>query len=241
MTEQRKDDAMLEQYLEGKSHLSGEYQKQEKLQPSAELDDLILSAAEDEISKQEKKSKHNRNNWLIPTSIAATLVLSFSLIQLQKPTVLYQEEKVMDMAAASIADKPQPAEQRLQKKKQRAKAESFAGTPHPEERQTEQLALADRGAPATAPLASEPPAMVASGVLMESTPTLLNEQDAVKRSASKADAKIVLSKAKWLEKIKALLKDNKIDEAKKEFERFAKAYPEFVPDTDLKQQLGLGP
>ena len=38
-----------------------------------------------------------------------------------------------------------------------------------------------------------------------------------------------------------ILKDEKIDEAKKEYDLFAKAYPDFVPETDLKQQLGLTP
>lgn len=230
MTDQYKDDAMLKQYLEGKSELSDKYQEQQQHQPSAELDNIILGVAQDAASGQTKKSKRSKNSWIIPTSIAATLVLSFSLIQLQKPAVLYQvEEKEMDIA--SMNAKPAPQKKLLEKKKERRKIDSFAKAMPLEE------SLADREALAASAPAFEAPATTISGLV--AAPQVTKRQQTEKQTISKDDTVTKLSQSQWLEKIKSLLKDNKPDEAKKEFELFIKAYPDFVPDTALKQQLGL--
>lgn len=220
MTDQHKDDAMLKEYLDGNSGLSKEYEKQEQHQPSAELDELILSAARHEA----KKSKRNRNTWLIPTSIAATLVLSFSLIQLQKPAMLQLDEKEMDVAVVAEQPKLQPLEK---KKERRMKQDMKAVAPIEEQ-------MADQQAPASAPA----PAM-AIGLMADSETRPARKEIGVSRLASNVDAESLLPESKWLEKIRHLLKENKVAEAKQEYERFIKAYPKFVPGTELKQQLGL--
>ena len=241
MTEQHKDDAMLEQYLDGKSGISKEYNEQDKHQPTTELDSLVLSAARDAIETQVKKPKRMSKSWLVPASIAATVVLSFSLIQLQKPISLFQEAKEMelDLARAPVTVKPAPAkrvlENKLEKKKERRKVESF--TPMEEQVSPQQLADAEE-MPATAPLASEAPAMAVAGLLAKSSPDIESRQEVKNQRMIKTD-EVVPGKEEWLRRIKTLLKDEKIDEAKKEYERFIKAYPDFVPDTELKKQLGL--
>lgn len=221
MTEQHNDDAMLKEYLEGNSGLSREYKKQEQHQPSAELDELILSAAQDDV----KKSKRNKKAWLIPTAVAATLVLSFSLIQLQRPAVFQQEEKAMDVAAVA----EQPEKQRLEKKKEyQAKQDIQASAPLEEH-------VAAQQAPASTPA----PATAITGFMAESEPELARTEDSVSRLADTADEETMLPESTWLEKIKQLLRKNKVAEAKQEYQRFIKAYPKFVPGTELKQQLGL--
>lgn len=233
MTDQHKDDAMLEQYLEGKSGLTKEYEKQEKHQPAAELDDMILSAARDAINEKGKKPEGGKKTWLIPTAIAATVVLSFSLIQLQKPPMLYQpQEKEMDMAA--VEESPQKPVL-AKKKEQRLKPEMKA-TPLLEE----QLAAVPQ--PEQPPVISQAaPAPVVSGIMMEPETKLARRSLDSQRMTTMADTEVVLSRSQWLEKIKQLLKENKVDEAKKEYQRFIKRYPDFVADAELKQQLELKP
>lgn len=221
MNGQHKDDAMLKEYLDGNSGLSKQYARQEQQQPSAELDELILSAAKDEV----KKSKPSKNSWIIPTSIAATLVLSFSLIQLQKPAVFQQEEKEMDVAVVA----EQPAKQLLEKKKERRVKQEMKASAAMEEQTAAQQAPAYISSPTT----------TVAGLMTDSKPELANKETGVARLAETADAESILSESKWLEKIKQLLKADKVNEAKQEYERFIRAYPKFVPGAELKQQLEL--
>ncbi|MEJ2141898.1 MAG: hypothetical protein P8Y24_06020 [Gammaproteobacteria bacterium] len=216
MTDQHKENDVLNEYLDDNSRLSKEYQKQEQHQPSAEMDELIISTARNET----KKPGRNNKTWLIPTAIAATLVLSFSLVQLQKPAVFYQE-KEMDVAV--LDDKPE--KQLLEKKKEhRVKQDMQASSPV-----EEQIAAREAPAPATA----------IAGFMMESEPKLAKNAETTRlaRTADKEEA--LLPESKWLEKINQLLKEKKLAEAKQEYERFIKAYPKFIPDTELKQRLNL--
>lgn len=79
MTEQNTTDKQLNDYLSGKSPLSGLYQQLTADEPSAKTDAVILAEA-----RHEKKSKPRGLHWRIPAAIAAMLIVGISLLWWQQ-------------------------------------------------------------------------------------------------------------------------------------------------------------
>lgn len=77
MTENDKE---LEEYLKGNSALSESYHAQNKLEPKSHVDDLILTAAKNEVQSNKGKSKFKKSPWFNSISIAAMITLSVSLV-----------------------------------------------------------------------------------------------------------------------------------------------------------------
>lgn len=79
----KQDDQMFEDYLQGGSSLSGAYRAEGKVRPPAHLDKAILSAANEAVrSGQTSKVAYSpfARNWYVPASMAAVLMLCVGLV-----------------------------------------------------------------------------------------------------------------------------------------------------------------
>jgi len=82
MANNDQSDKELNDYLNGNSDVSKAYRASNKTEPSAHLDEKILSAAKKAVedSKQKTKPKFHKAPWVKPVSIAALVTLSVSLV-----------------------------------------------------------------------------------------------------------------------------------------------------------------
>lgn len=79
----KQDDQMFKDYLEGGSALSEAYRAEEKARPPAHLDKAILTAANEAVrSEQSSKVAYSpfARNWYVPASMAAVLMLCVGLV-----------------------------------------------------------------------------------------------------------------------------------------------------------------
>lgn len=78
MTERKKDDRLLDEYLRGDSPLSRVYRETGKEEPPAHVDAAILAQAKAAITTH----RGGKPRWLMPLSLAATVVLSVGVVLL---------------------------------------------------------------------------------------------------------------------------------------------------------------
>ncbi len=79
----KQDDKMFEDYLQGDSALSGDYRAEKKARPPAHLDKAILTAANEAVrSEQSSKVAYSpfARSWYVPASMAAVLMLCVGLV-----------------------------------------------------------------------------------------------------------------------------------------------------------------
>ena len=79
----KQDDQMFKDYLEGATTLSEAYRAEEKARPPAHLDKAILTAANEAVrSEQSPKVAYSpfARNWYVPASMAAVLMLCVGLV-----------------------------------------------------------------------------------------------------------------------------------------------------------------
>ena len=81
MSPKERDDDLLQEYLEGDSELSRLYRRGADEEPGASLDERILAEARRAVSTR-RKVAHSpfARHWMVPTSLAAVLVLSVSVV-----------------------------------------------------------------------------------------------------------------------------------------------------------------
>ena len=116
MTESR-DDADFEVYLEGNSPVSHRYAQLASEEPPPALDAEILEAARQAVHPDVVPLKKSPRRWMMPATVAATIVLSFSLVMsivfdpsimmndgdVRIATVLKEEEISQSESPAEIA------------------------------------------------------------------------------------------------------------------------------------------
>jgi len=79
MSEQ-KDNLELEEYLKGNSFISRRYRKEAMAEPSPHLDAAIIAAAKKAAENKKTVSGPFTAGWYIPLSLAAVVVISFSVV-----------------------------------------------------------------------------------------------------------------------------------------------------------------
>ena len=79
MSEQ-KDNLELEEYLKGNSFISRRYRKEAMAEPSPHLDAAIIAAAKKAAENKKTVSGPFTARWYIPLSLAAVVVISFSVV-----------------------------------------------------------------------------------------------------------------------------------------------------------------
>lgn len=78
MTERKKDDRLLDEYLRGDSPLSRAYRETGREEPPAHLDAAILAQAKAAAAPR----RRGKPRWFMPLSLAATVVLSVGVVLL---------------------------------------------------------------------------------------------------------------------------------------------------------------
>jgi hypothetical protein len=83
MSPQERDDKLLQEYLAGDSALSRLYRDRATEQPDARLDATIRARAHAAVARDARVAHSPfAHNWIVPTSLAAVLVLSVSVVVL---------------------------------------------------------------------------------------------------------------------------------------------------------------
>ena len=115
MNPEDRDEEMLREFLEGDSPLSRLYRRDAREQPSAQLDAAILAEARRSLAPKSRVAHGPfARHWVVPTSLAAVLVLSVSIVLLM-PDPDHQLgvdfDSVADTpgAAGNLADAPETA------------------------------------------------------------------------------------------------------------------------------------
>lgn len=92
MSPEDRDEESLREYLEGNSELSRQYRRESDEQPDARLDAHILAEARRAVASK-RRTMHSpfARHWLVPTSLAAVLVLSVSVVLLMPDPALGPE------------------------------------------------------------------------------------------------------------------------------------------------------
>ena len=78
MTERKKDDRLLDEYLRGDSPLSRAYRETGREEPPAHLDAAILAQANAAAAPR----RASKPRWFVPLSLVATVVLSVGVVLL---------------------------------------------------------------------------------------------------------------------------------------------------------------
>jgi hypothetical protein len=104
MMSEQKDNQALEEYLKGNSGLSQKYRAESANEPPAHLDTAILLAAKNAIENHEKGAGSSTSRWYVPLSLAAVLVISFSLV-----FRIYDQEEQQILNKQSEIKKEKPA------------------------------------------------------------------------------------------------------------------------------------
>ncbi len=213
------------------------------------LDSSVLSEARRAV---EKKPRFNFTRWLVPLSSTAAILLTATLLfhlQQEQPELLPLKQQAKEFSAPATLGKTSPApestplKEKLMKDVRRqteiakpAKREAVAPTPIPAP-----------AAPAAAEDAATAPARNFSDKEMKQEfmgRSQLRARDAAGVAAPAASKPTqteavpeaeaaILEPGIWIEKIRALLKEGKKEEARKEFEAFKAAYPDYELPVDL--------
>jgi hypothetical protein len=243
MSEQ-KDNQALEEYLKGNSDLSRRYRAESKTEPPAHLDAAIISAAKNALNNDKAGAGPSISRWYVPLSLAAVLVISFSLV-----FRVYDQEEQQILSKQSEIKKEKPA-MRMESEPQPATAPP-AVLMRDEFHSSEEIrietdaASATRAAPATVEDISKDDAL--SGVeagqpATQSVESLsMPAEQRMQKSMSevledKAIAGNALQPQQWFENINQLWFDGDKAGAIDATRRFLEAYPDYPLD-QLKKML----
>ena len=201
------------------------YREHATQEPSSAADRRILDAAR--RACEPSRSRRTWLRWKIPLSVAATVLLAFSLVtQLDmKNTPSFKDPVTSSETAAKVQIAPStnviefPAGGRAERKKEALNAADAASPPPAAE------AFASRGdATGAARLATMPAAAPASPSAGEKS-----------ADGDRMPAPVVpLSPQEWIERIRTLRKEGKTEESAKQLAEFVAAYPAYVLPDDLK-------
>ena len=201
------------------------YRSHATQEPSSAADRRILDAAR--RACEPSRSRRTWLRWKIPLSVAATVLLAFSLVtQLDmKNTPSFKDTGASSETAAKAQVAPSanviefPAESRAERKKEALNAADAASPPP-----TAEAFASGRDATGAARLATMPAAAPASPSAGEKS-----------ADGDSMPAPVVpLSPQEWIERIRTLRKEAKMEESAKQLAEFVAAYPAYVLPDDLK-------
>ncbi len=115
MNPEERDEEMLREFLEGDSALSRLYRHDSHEEPNAQLDATILAEARRSLARTSHVAHSPfARHWVVPTSLAAVLVLSVSIVLLtpnpvRQPGVEFDGVTEAPAAAGNLADAPETA------------------------------------------------------------------------------------------------------------------------------------
>ena len=253
MSPRERDQDLLQEYLEGDSALSRLYRRDADEQPDARIDARILAEARRAVAPKRRVARSPfARHWMVPTSLAAVLVLSVSIVLLLpepilEPPVEY-DRAVQPTPAPGAVSAPRPAQPATGLRDAAPAAEQEAGggrtsgslrrqAPAAEQRADQPLGESSGKRETPAPKrkrlggseAKSRPAAPAAGVAekaaSEAAPRALYES-APGADAIPADA-LQADPAAWLRFIESLLADDHREAARDNLRAFLARYPEF--------------
>ena len=200
------------------------YREHATQEPSSAADRRILDAAR--RACEPTRSRRTWLRWKIPLSVAATVLLAFSIVsQLDMkntPTIKDQVASSEPAAKAQIAPPANvselPAASRTERKKETTVVADAASQPPTAESSTSGTSARESARLAAMPAA--PASAIAGG----------KRADGDSMPAPVAHP----SPREWIERIRALRKEGKTEESAKQLAEFVAAYPAYVLPDDLK-------
>lgn len=240
----QKDNQILEDYLKGNSDLSRQYRAESANEPPAHLDAAILSAAKKAADSNASGSGASNSRWYVPLSLAAVVVISFSVVfriydQDEKQTLSKQSEMKKEKQVMMMEEHPEPA------------AAPSAIIMRDESFITEEIRIETDSASATraAPAVGEDVSKDDSLSGIESGPPATQSVESLSIPAEKrmlrSEPKIaediavtssVLEPDQWFEIINQLWFDGDETGAYKAVNKFLEAYPDYSVE-ELKKQI----
>ncbi len=96
MPEQPSSDTEFEDYLAGKTSLSKAYQQTPETGPSEAIDNAILSAAREAVSKKHSGASGKGYNWYVPMALAASVFVALGVIRIYSSDPALDPEQIAD-------------------------------------------------------------------------------------------------------------------------------------------------
>jgi hypothetical protein len=220
MNSEERDEEMLREFLAGDSPLSRLYRRDAQEQPNAQLDAAILAAARRNLAPKSRVAHGPfARHWLVPTSLAAVLVLSVSIVLLTPDPVRQpglEIDGVADTPAMGRGQEPAGEDRAVKKssEKRERKALQLENVPASEQ--------PPRPVPATgAGVAEEATAPSASRALATPLAEAPPGPHGMPADTVQADP------AAWLRFMESLLKEQNSQAARSNLRAFRARYPDF--------------
>jgi hypothetical protein len=276
--------ADLEEFLATRTALPPALQKHEQMEPPAHLDRLVLQQARAAIEPSPARKLMNRNRWFVPLTLAATIVLSFTIVLKirqqtgDSPFAPMQGRVITEPASAKGETVPmdEPRLRQIPERELRREAvvpqlESAGALADAAVPSAEPLSEEIRGAPKETDAASDTAAFEAQAsrsaapaavAAAENRASGAQELAAVSRDEAEAGgqaeargeakagvsavaaappppaapsvasvAKVQADPRTWLERIRRLRADGKMEEAERELQAFRKRYPDYAVES----------
>ncbi len=233
MNPEERDEEMLREFLEGDSALSRLYRRDAHEEPNAELDATILAEARRNLARTSHVAHSPfARHWVVPTSLAAVLVLSVSVVLLtpdpvRHPGVEFDGVAESPAPAGSLADAPETAAsgEELSAPARQQRADEVVGkSSETRERKAARFKSApgDEQQPRPAPATGAGVAEEAAAPSVSRTPA----EPLPGRQAMPADT-VQADPAAWLRFIESLLKEQNPQAARSNLRAFRTRYPDF--------------
>ena len=94
MPEQPSSDTEYEAYLAGKTPLSKAYQQTPETGPSPSIDNAILNAAREEVTKKHSGASSKGYNWYVPAALAASIFVAVGIIRIYSTSQDTESEQI---------------------------------------------------------------------------------------------------------------------------------------------------
>ncbi len=252
MNPEERDEDSLQEYLKGDSALSRLYRRDAEEQPDAQLDARILAVARRAVAKKSRVAHSPfARHWMVPTSLAAVLVLSVGVVLLMpepalEPGVEHDLTPQPALAPAAV-NAPEPAGTvRLREaasetqegvaggrasdipRRQSPAVDQRAGQPIGKSGEKRKAVAAERKSVTSGEAQFHPAAPAASVAEEAAAPAVLRSlrEPVPGPDPMPADA-VQTDPAAWLRFIESLLNEQNREGAKSNLRAFRTRYPDF--------------
>ena len=193
--------------LPGEEALAGFYGRGHGEQPPAHLDEAILAAARREVRAGPRGRQRRKREWLLPTSLAASILLVTGVL-------LYLEFQPVETAEIVVAGAPRPAP-----------GDAGGGAQEVQQVRATPSIVALRDAPAE----EEPAGLTLPAKSRMAAPELARrapeDTDPARRTTT--PPAYTGSPQAWLEEIRRLVDAGRLHDARRELDTLIAQYPDF--------------
>jgi len=247
MARDHKDDSQSDK--PANTELSSLYSQLKSEEPSAAVDRYLLHAAKKAVSKKKSSAGNPFNgDWRMPAALAAVLVLAVGITLTLEKTSRPQPERYERVATSETPKSEKPAIQHPNTKTKSSKTSEKLTKPRRAEpaelAATEPSTNLSREATGSSQevtrhsqtgLASPSPSAESETRLKDSMQTkTLDSTDLPANSKDIDTTDTTKSAEQWVDLIRALIKESKLTEARKQLTEFQRKYPNYKLPEDLE-------